>query len=53
MADDWRRLNNEELHKCYVSPNIIRLIESRRRISGACGTHGRDDDYIQHFSWKN
>jgi hypothetical protein len=23
----WRRLNNEELHNLYTSPNIIRMIK--------------------------
>jgi hypothetical protein len=27
---DWRKLNNEELHNLYSSPNIIRMIKSRR-----------------------
>jgi hypothetical protein len=27
---DWRRLHNEELNVLYSSPNIIRVIESRR-----------------------
>jgi hypothetical protein len=27
---DWRRLHNEELHNLYVSPNIMRVIKSRR-----------------------
>jgi hypothetical protein len=27
---DWRKLCNEELHNLYFSPNIIRMIESRR-----------------------
>jgi hypothetical protein len=27
---DWRKLHNEELHKLYSSPNIIRMIKSRR-----------------------
>jgi hypothetical protein len=30
VAGGWRRLHNEELHNLYTSPNIIRLIKSRR-----------------------
>jgi hypothetical protein len=30
VAGDWRRLHNEELHNMYTSPNIIRVIKSRR-----------------------
>jgi hypothetical protein len=26
----WTRLHNEELHNLYTSPNIIRVIKSRR-----------------------
>jgi hypothetical protein len=26
----WRKLHNEELHNMYASPNIIRIIKSRR-----------------------
>jgi hypothetical protein len=26
----WRKLHNEELHNLYCSPNIIRIIKSRR-----------------------
>jgi hypothetical protein len=29
-AGGWRRLHNEELHNLYPSPNIIRVITSRR-----------------------
>jgi hypothetical protein len=28
---DWRRLHNDELNDLYSSPNIIRVIKSRRR----------------------
>jgi hypothetical protein len=27
---DWRKLHNEELHNFYSSPDIIRMIKSRR-----------------------
>jgi hypothetical protein len=27
---DWRRIHNEELYSVYSSPNIIRVIKSRR-----------------------
>jgi hypothetical protein len=30
VTGDWRKLHNEELHNFYSSPNIIRLIKSRR-----------------------
>jgi hypothetical protein len=30
MARDWRRLHSEELHDFHASPNIIRMIKSRR-----------------------
>jgi hypothetical protein len=26
----WRKLRNEELHNLYSSPNIVRIIKSRR-----------------------
>jgi hypothetical protein len=30
MAGGWRKLHNEELHNLYSSPNIIKMIKSRR-----------------------
>jgi len=27
---EWRRLHDEELHSLYHSPNIVRVIKSRR-----------------------
>jgi hypothetical protein len=30
VTGDWGKLHNEELHNLYCSPNIIRMIKSRR-----------------------
>jgi hypothetical protein len=30
VPGDWRKLHKEELHNLYSSPNIIRMIKSRR-----------------------
>jgi hypothetical protein len=32
MTGDWRKLHNEELHNLYSSPNIIRMILSKRML---------------------
>jgi hypothetical protein len=49
VARDWRRLQNEELHKLYTSPNVIRVIKTRRIRWAGCSTDGRDEKYIQNF----
>jgi hypothetical protein len=30
VTEGWRKLHNEELHNLYTSPNIMRMIKSRR-----------------------
>jgi hypothetical protein len=30
VLGSWRKLLNEELHNLYLSPNVIRIIKSRR-----------------------
>jgi hypothetical protein len=30
VAGGWRKLHNEELHRWYCSPNILKMIKSRR-----------------------
>jgi hypothetical protein len=29
-GESWRKLHNDELHSLYFSPNIVRVIKSRR-----------------------
>jgi hypothetical protein len=31
VTGGWRKLHNEELHNSYSSPNIIRIMKSRRK----------------------
>jgi hypothetical protein len=32
VTGEWRRLHNKELYALYYSPNIIRVIKSRKRL---------------------
>jgi hypothetical protein len=42
----WRKSHNVDLHTLYSSPNIIRMIKSRRMRGRACYKHGREEDLV-------
>jgi hypothetical protein len=50
---EWRRLHNKELYSLYSSPNIIRVIKSRRlRWAGHVARKGRGEVHTG-FWWGN
>jgi hypothetical protein len=47
VTGDLRKLHNEELHNFYSSPNIIRMMKSRRiRWAGHLARMGGDEDCV-------
>ena len=50
MRGNWRKLHNEEVNDLYCSPNIVRMIKSRRmRWAGHVARMGGEERCIQGF----
>jgi hypothetical protein len=49
----WRKLNNEDLHNLFSSPNTIRMIKSRKmRQTGYVARMGEIRNACKYFGWK-
>ena len=47
---EWRKLHNEEINCLYCSPNIFRVIKSRKKWAGHVARLGRGEAYTG-FWW--
>jgi hypothetical protein len=53
VTREWRKLHNKELNDLYCSPNIVRVIKSRRmKWAGHVACIGREEVYTG-FWWGN
>jgi hypothetical protein len=49
----WRKLHNEEPNGLYCSPNIVRVIKSKKNeLEGACSVYGGEERLIKSFGGK-
>jgi hypothetical protein len=52
VTGGWRKQPNVELHSLYSSPNIIRMIKSRRMRCQACSTNEGEEKCIYSIGGK-
>jgi hypothetical protein len=53
VTGEWRKLHNKEIHDLYSSPNIIRIIKSRRmKWAGLVARMGRRGTRIDYW-WES
>jgi hypothetical protein len=50
VTGEWGRLHNKELYAWYSSPDIIRVIKSRRQMCRTCSTYG---EVLTGLQWGN
>jgi hypothetical protein len=48
----WRKLHNDELHNLYSSPNIVKVIKSRRLRWAGHVAHIGEGRCLQRFGWE-
>ena len=49
VAEEWRKLHNEELDYLYPLPNIVRVIKSRMRWARHVACMGRREAYTEYW----
>jgi len=53
VTGEWRKLHNGEFNNLYCSPNIVRVIKSRRMRWAGRVAHMRRGEVIKGFWWRN